>query len=191
MAADTPTRIPDQLRAGDTLKWSFGHNDYLPGDSWVLTTEFVNSAGTVDEQVAAITDPDDATRFLSTVAVATTAAWAAGDVYWISYVTKSGERFTLCDGTLEVSSDLAVVASHDARSHVKKTLDAIEATIEGTASKTQASYSIEGRSLSRWSFDELVMLRDKYRAKYKRELNAARAKKGLPRRDRAHIRFDR
>ena len=187
----TASRIPDELRAGDTLKWTTGHSDYTPGDGWTLKTEFLNSAGTVDATITAVQDPDDASRYLSTLDASTTANWPAGEVYWQTYVEMSGQRYTILEGVVLVRANLATATSHDGRSHAKKTLDALEAVIEGKASRDQLAYSIAGRSLSRMSPDELIRWRDHYRAEWKRERNRLRAAQGLPRRDRAHIRFSR
>ncbi len=70
---------------------------------------------------------------------------------------------------------LADPATQDTRSHSEKVLEAIEALIEGRATKDVASYSIAGRSLTRLSPDELV----KWRAVYRREVAVQRAA-GLP-----------
>lgn len=62
--------------------------------------------------------------------------------------------------------------SGDMRSHALKVLDAINATIEKTATKEQASYSVAGRSLSRRSITELLELKSVYERKVARENRA-------------------
>ena len=54
--------------------------------------------------------------------------------------------------------------------HVRRVIDAIEAVIERRATKDQKSYSIDGRSLERTPIDELLLLRDRYRAEWQRLL---------------------
>jgi len=71
-------------------------------------------------------------------------------------------------GTFEVVANRDA-ATTDPRSHVKITLDAIEAVIESRATKDQESYSINGRSLSRTPLKDLLMFRDKYKAEYLKE----------------------
>ena len=64
----------------------------------------------------------------------------------------------------------------DLRSHAKKVLDAIEAVIENRATVDQSSFSIAGRSLSRMSIDELLTLKNRYKAEYLKEIKEARIK---------------
>lgn len=54
-------------------------------------------------------------------------------------------------------------------SHAKKTLAALEAVIEGRASKDQESYTIAGRQLSRTPIPDLLLLLSTYERKVARE----------------------
>src|SRR3990167_10017627 len=90
-----------------------------------------------------------------------------GKWVWSAFVSKSGERYPIDNGTLNITRDLASVSTtYDGRSHVKKVLDAIEATIEGTATKEQTSMSIAGRTITRRTVQELLVLKDRYKAEY-------------------------
>ena len=91
---------------------------------------------------------------------------------WIA----DGTARTVQAGTVLVMPD---AATQDTRSHAEKVLDALEALIEGRASKDVNSYSIAGRSLTRMSPAELIEWRDRYR----REVAVQRAA-GLPNRGR-------
>jgi hypothetical protein len=55
-------------------------------------------------------------------------------------------------------------AGQDPRSHARKTLDAIEAVVEGRATKDQQAYTIGGRSLQRMPIKDLMYFRGVYRA---------------------------
>lgn len=79
---------------------------------------------------------------------------------------------TVRSGTLRVLPD---PATHDVRTHAARMLEAIEALMEGRATKDSSSYSIAGRSLTRMSPDELV----KWRNYYRNEVAKQRAA-GLP-----------
>lgn len=68
--------------------------------------------------------------------------------------------------------------SQDARSHAEKVLEAIEALIEGRATKDVSSYSIAGRSLTRMTPDELVKWRSTYRAEVAAQRNAGKPNGG-------------
>lgn len=60
------------------------------------------------------------------------------------------------------------------KSHAEIMLDAIEARLQGRAVSDHERYSIDGRSLDRIPFADLVKLRDKYR----REVDAIKFKSG-------------
>lgn len=168
MTATVPNRIPTTIRAGDTVLWDFNAPDYLPGDSWVATVEFRNAGGTINKTIDA-TANGELHRFEVTAAVSATWSTSAGQVFYLIYVTKATQRFSLERGNLEVLTNLETATTFDGRSHVKTTLDAIEATLEGRASKDQESYSVNGVSLARTPIAELIELRKQYLAWYEIE----------------------
>lgn len=149
--------IPKEFTAGDTLSFTESVEDYLPEDGWALSYVLVNALGT---ETVTSSDNGDSTHLVAETA-ANTASWTAGDYRWQSYVTKALERYTVSRGSITIKPNFATGAV-DARSHVKKTLDAIESLLEGKAGKDVDSYSIHGRSLSKMSITELLEWRDKY-----------------------------
>jgi len=171
-----PTSIPERLVAGDTWTWKDSFSDF-PNSSWTLTTEVVGSS----TDLGTFTASASGSQFLTTVAPATTASWAAGDYSYQQIITNdtTGERHVVAEGWLTVVADLATATSHDGRSHTKIVLDALEATIQGKASKDQLSYSIAGRSLMRMSANELITWEERYRARWAQELAELRRSKGL------------
>jgi len=185
VAADIPTRFPTTVVAGDTVKYQLSLADYPAGDGWTMTTEIVGSSADLGT-FTAVASGDD---YLTTIAATTTAGWAAGDYSYQIIVTLSSERFTVERGTVTVKPDLATASTLDGRTHAKTVLDAIEALLEGKATKDQASYSIAGRSLARYTFEELLVLRSKYQAEVQAETNADRIAKGLGTSAKIHTRF--
>ncbi len=194
MSYTVPTNVPERLVAGDTwtFKQSFGD---FPADAagtglaetWTLTTDVVGSSSDLGTFTASASGADH----LTTVAAATTADWAAGDYSYQQFVTEndSGERHLVGQGWLEVVTDLAQATTFDGRSHVKKTLDALQATILGKASKDQESYTIGTRSLSRMSPEELISWESHYKALWAREQRALRLEKGLGHSGKVRTRF--
>lgn len=159
-----PTIEPEKVTAGDVWTWKKSLTDYLPSENWTLTYALVKD-GTLIE----ITASDDSDIHLVEIAAATTAGYSAGIYHYQAYVTNSStsERYQIGTGTIEVLPNFATQSlGYDNRTHVKKTLDALEAVILGKASKDQLSYSIAGRSLSRMSPQELIDWRNQYRAEY-------------------------
>lgn len=93
-------------------------------------------------------------------------------------VTDGTTVTTIDDGTTEILADLITDAAADQRSHAKIMLDALEAVLQGKASKDVSSYSIAGRALTKLTPDELELWRDKYRAEYAAERRKERIKDG-------------
>lgn len=111
------------------------------------------------------------------------ASYAPGQYAWRAYAERPGERVTLASGRIDILPNFATAtAGLDTRSHARRTLEAIEATIEGRASSDVLSYQIAGRSLSKIPIAELLSLRDRYRRDVRAEEAAEAAASGrLPR----------
>ena len=184
--ADIPTNEPLELVAGDRWQWRREDlTDYPASSSWELSYHFTNASHTFSIDAAA-----DGDHFAVDKAPADTAALNAGTYKWAAYVKLSTtDRQQVDTGTLVVQPNLEGASASDQRTHAEKVLDAIEAVIEGRASKDQASYSIEGRSLSRTPIDELLRLRATYRAEVNQHRNKERADAGLGRRSKIKTRF--
>jgi hypothetical protein len=183
MATDIPTTEPSIIVAGDTIAWDREDltNDY-PSSTWTLKYHLANRTSHYDITATADTLGDD--TFSITITPAVTATYVAGFYNWDAYVSKGSgatlERYRIDFGTLEVRPNLASLpASYDDRTHVKRTLDAIEAVIEGRATSDQESYTIGNRSLSRIPIAELLKFRSQYALWYQNELAAEAINNGV------------
>ncbi len=181
--ADTPTIEPSSVNAGDTWRWTRSLADYPASAGWALSYTLINASAKITVNASASGD-DHAV----TVAAATTSGYAAGTYDWRARVSRAGEVYTVGEGRLTVRNAFSA-ATFDARTHARKTLDAIEAVIEGRASSSTAEYTIAGRSLKHIPMADLLALRDKYRAEVLREDAAAAVAAGLPDRRRVFVRF--
>lgn len=166
---DIPTNEPSQLRAGDTWQWRREDlaGDY-PASAWTLTYRFKNAAGGFE--VVASADGD---HFAVTVAANVTTGYAAGSYAWAAQVSKSGEKYTVDSGTLEVLADLfsgTATTASDQRSHNQIALDAVRAVMEGRASKDQQEYAIAGRKLVLTPMADLIKLLNFYEARVAADL---------------------
>jgi len=176
-------RIPDDFRAGDTVKWTQNLTNYQP-DAWTLKYVFVKDS---DQIIVIGTDNGDGSHLLT---VNSATGFEGGNYKWTSFVTDGTDRHTVENGRVEVAVNYETATTgYDDRSHVKKTLDALEATLEGRASKDQESYSIAGRSLSRMPVPDLIIWKNKYEAYYAQEIKAERIKRGLGHSGRIEVRF--
>lgn len=154
---------PYIIRTGESLKWYRDEPaDYTAALGYSLKYELFNA----DQLIEITEDTLDGGRYLVEVSAATTADWVPGAYDWACYATKSGEKWFVAEGTVEIVEG---GTARDARSHARKMLDAIEATLQGKATRDQQSLSIAGRSISRYTPDELEQWRDKYRREVRLE----------------------
>ena len=185
MTQNIPSSEPLSVTAGDTLVWTKTLADFPASAGWVLRYRLINATAKID--ITATANGDD---HAISVAAAVSATWAAGDYTWTSYVTKGTDRYTLTFGSILVKPDLAAqAAGFDTRSHAAKTLDAIEAVIEGRASQAHLEYEIAGRRMKFIAVPELLVLRDRYRAEVRAEEDATRVAQGLASRNRLLVRL--
>lgn len=175
---------PARIIAGDTAKWLKTLAEYPADAGWVLSYELVSAA-----QRYTVSSTASGADHLALVPAAETAGWVPGAYQGRGRVSQSGEVYTVAQWTLQVSPSFG--AAVDARSSARRTLDAIEAVLEGRASSATQEYSIAGRSLKYIPIPELLALRDRYRQDVAAEENAANlAAGGLPR-GRIFVRFGR
>lgn len=175
MGYTIPKTEPSIITAGDTIQWTIDLSDY-PASSWTLKYNLISADDSGhNELITSIADGD--THVIS-ISTDTSGAYSSGDYKLEKYVIDTGDtvRYSLGLTTIRVKPDPTCAV--DSRSHNKKVLDAIQSNIENVASKEQQSYSIAGRSLSRYSFEELMSLKDKYEALYQTELQNERIASG-------------
>lgn len=104
--------------------------------------------------------------------------------------TNSGNRYTVYQGSLVVlANPTNIYDGYDPRSEAQKTLDAVNASIKIRAEGGISNYSIEGRSATYYSLEELLKLRDRYTAIVAQEKQAEAVAQGLPNPKRLRVRF--
>lgn len=184
-----PTVEPSELVLGDRWLWKRADLaiDYPTADYSLAYTADKQGSGSTS---FSITATESNGEYLVEVASATTAGYTAGTYNWQAKITRTSDSqvLSVAKGTWTVIASLSA-STADPRSHVKKVLDAIEAVLESRATVDQMAYSIQGRSLSRTSIPDLLMFRDKYRAEYRRELDAERVANGLAPKNKLLVRF--
>jgi hypothetical protein len=174
--ADAP---PDRFAAGDTLRWRYASADYPANDGWVLSYRLVGAGVALTIAASA-----DGAGFIAEATAAQTAVLsvpAAGvPCTLIGYVSKDAERWAVYRAPCLVQPNPATITG-DLRGHATKMLEAINALLEGRATKDQQSYRIGDRELTRIPVPELLKLRDYYKAEAQRETNAAALASGVGR----------
>ena len=169
------TDIPAIIIQGETPSWPVSLADYLATDGWTLICKLVGSAG-----VVTITAVADGIGYLFAPTAAQSVTWPAGQYQFQYYVERGSgqslERTVVGSGTITVQQGFATITTAtDTRSHARRTLAAIEAVIEGRASRSDAEYTIDTgntrRQLKSVTIDELLKLRGIYAARVWREDN--------------------
>ena len=183
MSATVPTIEPAEIVSGDFTTWKISHSDY-PANLYTLSYRLVGSAGLLTVTATAdgidhLIEIEGASQ-TGPPAVVGTDAWVAGFYTWTKFATEiaTSRRKAIGTGNLTVLANPAAQTATDTRSHARKVLAAIEAVLEGTASKEQSEQSIDGKSLKRRSIDELLKLRSHYKAEVAAEEAAAAAANG-------------
>lgn len=167
------------LIAGDSLSLLDSASDYLATDGWTLKYRFTpRAAGTA----IVLTAVAEGASFRTTATSTTTSDWAAGNYTYAKLVEKGTDRATLETGNFSILPDPAqMAAGTDTRGHVEKTLAAIEAMLEGKASKDVQQYTIGDRQLQHIPLPELIGWRDKYKAQLAGEKQSSSTSKALGR----------
>lgn len=176
-AANAPTTEPHEFVIGDFIQWK---REDIVGDYPVAThsATWVARISTGGSTEIIVNATEASTYYLFTISSATSATFAKGHYHWQLEITEtsSGNRIVIDRGTLDIHYDLD--DNVDPRSHAQIMVDKIESILEGKADADVASYSINGRSLTKMSFDDLIRARDFYRKEYAKELQIELAKDG-------------
>lgn len=183
-----PTTEPVKLVAGDLVQWRRTDLEAYPGATFALSYVFRPAAG--GETTIDVTATVSGTEYRVALTSVVTAAMAPGRWYWSAYLTRlsDSQRVQIDDGETVVEANRAVDPS-DTRSHARRSLDAIEAVIEGRASDAVQSYTIGGRQINKMSADDLITWRNYYRAEVAAENDAARRANGQPSKNTIQVRF--
>lgn len=167
---NAPTTEPHKLVIGDFVQWK--RTDLV--DDYPTAThsaELVARLSTGGNEIK-IAATEAATYYLFTANSTATADYNAGHYHWQLEIveTSSSNRIVVDTGTFDVIDDLDV-NNVDPRSHAEKMVAKIESILHGKADSDVANYSINGRSLTKMTFSELIEARDYYRREYTQELN--------------------
>jgi len=168
-----PTTEPDDLVAGD--RWVWRKNDV----STVYTTDSYDLEYRLTNQSTGITQTlfadvvDDV--FVIQISGAETADYAAGNWHWVSVIVRKtdSEEAVVNQGFFDITASATA-------SHTLKVLNAIRATIEGTASEDQQRIEINGRVLERRSIEDLMRLESVYSKRWREEKNKIARGQGRP-----------
>jgi hypothetical protein len=186
MAATIPTTEPAQLRAGETLHFLKSLADYPASSGWSITYSFRGlNLSAIDFTTSA-----NGVNHEATVAFATTTQWLAGTYQGVGIVSDGTTKTQIWAGQLIVLPNVAALSEGaDTRSQARRTLDNINAVIEGRASSAVLNSTVEGTTLQRIPVTDLLMLRDRYVKIVFTEEEQDRIAQGKPSRRNIYTRF--
>jgi len=172
--ANYPTSEPRTAIARD--RWVWRRPDIAaayPTDTYELSYRFTNQADSSDVQEAFATESGG--DYVIEIEASDTELFSAGTWAWSAVVLRSSDSLEVVvdRGFLEVTAEASA-------SHTLKVLQAIRATIEGTASEEQSRIEIGGRVLERRSIEELTRLEQAYSRRWKQEQAAVERAAGRP-----------
>lgn len=171
----TLSALPSVINAGETLLFAVQVAGYPPGDGWTLSYFLKNK----DAAVVELTSTASGQDHLFSIPASTTGAWTAGEYFGVARVDDGTSYRVIADVRVEVRQDMSQVGpDYDPRSHARKCLDAIEAVMEGRASKDIINTTIAGQSVGRMTPEQLAFWRNYYRAEVSAEDAAIDAANG-------------
>lgn len=169
---------PETIVIGDYLLWKRSDlvDDYPVASHSMEYVARITGGGATEIKVAATTGTG---TYVFEVSSATSATYVAGFYHWQLEATEtaSGNRVVLERGTFTAVVDLDV-NNTDPRSHAEIMITKIESILQGKADADVSSYSINGRSLTKMSFQDLIDARNFYRQEHQKELQKERADAG-------------
>ena len=180
-SANYPTEVPTTLVAGTRWAWKLGTlSSAYPSASYSVKWVARAEAGAANASEISITGSASGSDYLFEAAGTTTDGYATGRHAWQLIVTRTSDSETVPvgSGIVTITPDRDT-QSGDLRSHARRTLEAIEAMLEGRADSSVQSYTLEGRSIGHYTISELLQFRDRYRREVASEIAAARAARGL------------
>lgn len=188
-AANAPEGEPTQIVVGDFIQWKKAQiaQDYPTATHSAEYVARITGGGASEIKIPA-TEVDG--YYLFTIDSVTSTDFEAGRYHWQLEITQtsSGNRIVTERGEFEAIADLDVNAS-DPRTHADIMIAKIETILEGKADSDVGSYSIAGRSLTKMSFDELMVARDRYKAEVLKHQREELIKRGKASANTVKVRF--
>lgn len=173
-SANAPTGVPTEIVVGDFIQFKITQfsEDYSNSLYTMRFVARIATGGSSEIKVDATALNDD---YLFAIPGATSASYDVGHYHYQLEIERNsdGERIVVDRGELDIVTDFDNQV--DPRAHAEVMLTKIESILEGKADSDVSSYSIAGRSLTKFSPEELVDWRNYYR----REVSSIKRKEAI------------
>ena len=163
--------LPKRLNAGDSASWVASFADYPASQGWDLRYSLTNGSNVFSVATKALGDDYEVV-----IGSSLSSTFSPGQYSLIGYVMKDDERYIVSTSDLEVMPDVTVKA--DRRSQAERTLQAINDLLEGKADDDQQMIQYAGRTLSRYTFEQLEAIRSRLARTVAREKDRKAGRKG-------------
>jgi hypothetical protein len=159
------TELPDSFSAGETVTYTRSDPDYPATAGW---ERILYLAGKCRGRFVAVAQ---GSAYAFTLPAVDTAGLDPGGYQWVERVTKDGEAHNRNSGRVKVTQDLATLSDGEGQDWWEKTLEIIEAKLQGRLTRDQESWQILGEAVQNITTENLF----KYRAICERKIAAAGA----------------
>jgi len=176
--ANSPLMEPEEVVVGDFIQWRrMDLTDYSPSLYDATYVARITGGGNTEVQVTGTAYQGG---FLFSVSSVLSANFVPGLYHWqLEIIRKSDSNRIVVDrGQFTAVPDLDVNGA-DPRTHAQIMLGKIESILQGRADGDVASYSINGRSLTKLPLSDLMMWRDRYKAEVHKETMEDRRRRGI------------
>lgn len=173
-SANAPDGVPEEIFVGDFVQFKITQFSADYSNS-LHTMRFVARIATGSNTEITITATALDNDYLFSVPSATSADFVVGHYHYQIEIERDSdnERIIVDRGAVDVKTDYD--NNIDVRHHAEIMLGKIQSILEGKADSDVSSYSIAGRSLTKFGIDELLQWRDYYR----REVNEIKKKERI------------
>lgn len=167
MPFSVPTSEPEFLTAGESWQWTRASSEFPPSEGWALTYYLTGAYS-----LSLVTTPSVPNNNYAVHALpATTNPVTAGIYKWVLRASLAGDVYDVDSGEFSVLANPNITTGTDARAHAEQMVTLLESEIKlrlsgqtGAAADGSGhnAYSIEGRSISKFTLTELKTLRGQY-----------------------------
>lgn len=177
-STNAPEGEPKEVVVGDFIQWKRTDiaTDYPPGD---YSAEYVARVTGGGASEIKLLGTNQTTHYLFTVSSADSASFEPGEYHWQLEITQvsSGNRVVVDTGDFVANPDLDNNQA-DPRIHAQIMVDKIEQILAGKADSDTLEYTINGRQLKKYAFQDLIQLRDYYKREIVAHHNKELVKRG-------------
>ena len=163
---------PRRLNAGDSASWVVSLPNYPATEGWSLKYAIANASQNYALTASALGDD-----FEVVIPSSTSSSYSPGLYALIGYVEKDDQRTEVSSNRLEILPN--VTSLHDRRTQAERTLQAIRDLLEGKATDDQQMIQYAGRTLSRYTFEQLIAIESRLARRVAREKAARKGHKGI------------